>query len=109
MKIALITGANKGIGFETAKQLAQRDCFVYLGSRDKIKGEGAIERLKSLGITNVELVEIDVTNLGSIMAARKELEGKTYKLDILDKQCGHSGETATEYVRWVHGEFKKSI
>lgn len=38
MKTVLITGANKGIGFETAKQLAQLGYFVYLGSRDRIKG-----------------------------------------------------------------------
>jgi len=58
MKTVLITGANKGIGFETAKQLAQLGYFVYLGSRDPVKGLSAINKLKSSGISNVALVEI---------------------------------------------------
>ena len=60
MKTVLITGANKGIGFETAKQMAQLGYFVYLGSRDKAKGLNAINKLKGLGISNVEAIEIDV-------------------------------------------------
>jgi NAD(P)-dependent dehydrogenase (short-subunit alcohol dehydrogenase family) len=46
MKTALVTGANKSIGFETAKRLAQLGHFVYIGSRDKTKGSRAIEKLK---------------------------------------------------------------
>ncbi len=45
MKTVLITGANKGIGFETAKQMAHLGYFVYLGSRDKAKGLDAINLL----------------------------------------------------------------
>ena len=48
MKTVLITGANKGIGFETAKQLAQLGYFVFLGSRDKAKVLDAINKLISL-------------------------------------------------------------
>ena len=58
MKTVLITGANKGIGFETAKQLAQSGYFVYLGSRDKAKGADAIKKLKNSGLTNVEAIEL---------------------------------------------------
>ena len=76
MKTALITGANKGIGFETAKQLAQLGYFVYLGSRDKAKGLDAINKLKDAGISNVELIEIDVTDINSIKQAKQELETK---------------------------------
>jgi len=54
MKSALVTGANKSIGFETAKQLAQLGYFVYIGSRDKTKGFNAIENLKAMGLTNVD-------------------------------------------------------
>ena len=76
MKTVLITGANKGIGFETAKQLAKLSYFVYLGSREKARGLEAINKLKDLGISNVELIEIDVTNIDSIIRARQELENK---------------------------------
>ncbi|NWJ51139.1 MAG: SDR family oxidoreductase [Bacteroidetes bacterium] len=91
MKTVLITGANKGIGFETAKQMAQLGYFVYLGSRDKIKGQDALNKLKSLGILNVELIEIDVTNISSIKKAKQELENQTEVLDILINNAGISG------------------
>jgi NAD(P)-dependent dehydrogenase (short-subunit alcohol dehydrogenase family) len=91
MKTVLITGANKGIGFETAKQLAQLGCFVYLGSRDKAKGLDAVNKLKGLGISNVELIEIDVTNTDSIKHARQELETKIEALDVLINNAGISG------------------
>jgi NAD(P)-dependent dehydrogenase (short-subunit alcohol dehydrogenase family) len=91
MKTVLITGANKGIGFETAKQMAQLGYFVYLGSRDKIKGLDAIKKLNELGISNVELIEIDVTNINSIKQAKQELETKINALDILINNAGIAG------------------
>ena len=94
MKTVLITGANKGIGFETAKQLAQSGYFVYLGSRDKIKGLEALEKLKALGINNVDCIEIDVTNINSIKSARKELESKVKQLDVLINNAGIGGGQA---------------
>lgn len=94
MKTVLITGANKGIGFETAKQLAQSGYFVYLGSRDKIKGLEALEKLKALGINNVDCIEIDVTNINSIKLARKELESKVKQLDVLINNAGIGGGQA---------------
>ena len=92
MKTVLITGANKGIGFETAKQLAQLGHFVYLGSRDKSKGIEAVEKLKTLGINNVESVEIDVTNMDSIISARQGLESKIDVLDVLINNAGIAGK-----------------
>ena len=94
MKTVLITGANKGIGFETAKQLAQSGYFVYLGSRNKIKGLEALEKLKALGINNVDCIEIDVTNIDSIKSASKELEGKVKQLDVLINNAGIGGGQA---------------
>ena len=91
MKSALVTGANKGIGFETAKQLAQLGYFVYIGCRDKTKGLHAIENLKAMGITNVDCIQLDVTDINSIKVARQDLEAKTQKLDILINNAGISG------------------
>lgn len=90
MKTVLITGANKGIGFETAKQLAQLGYYVYAGSRDKSKGKEAVEKLKKQGINNIECIEIDVTKMDSIKSARQELEGKIEALDILINNAGIS-------------------
>ena len=92
MKTVLITGANKGIGFETAKQLAQLGYFVYIGSRDKQNGLEAVEKLKALGLTNVDCIEIDVANLTSVKQARTELEAKIDALDILINNAGISGK-----------------
>ncbi len=91
MKTVLITGANKGIGFETAKQMAQLGYFVYLGSRDKTRGSDAVNKLKGSGISNVELIEIDVTNIDSIEKARQELETKIEALDVLINNAAISG------------------
>lgn len=87
----LITGANKGIGFEVAKQLANLGYFVYIGSRSKENGQKAISELKSVGITNVDLLEIDVTNVNSIEKARQELQSKITHLDVLINNAGISG------------------
>lgn len=91
MKTVFITGANKGIGFETARQLAQKGYFVYLGSRDKEKGKEAVTKLKAEGFDNVDCIEIDVTVTNSILSARQELEVKTEKLDVLINNAGIRG------------------
>ncbi len=92
MKTVLITGANKGIGFETAKQLAKLNYFVYLGSRDKSKGLEAESKLKAAGTPNVEAIEIDVADLNSIKEARAALESKMEALDVLINNAGIAGE-----------------
>lgn len=65
MKKALITGANKSIGFETARQLLQNGYFVYLGSRNLERGKAAIEKLTNEGLGHVELIQIDVADSDS--------------------------------------------
>lgn len=92
MKVALITGANKGIGFETVRQLAALGYFVYIGSRDKYKGIEAVAKLKATGTHNVDCVELDVTNINSIKSARQELENKLQQLDVLINNAGIAGQ-----------------
>ena len=92
MKTVLLTGANKGIGFETAKQLAQLGYYVYLGSRDKAKGLEAIKKLSELGISHAAAIEIDVANFDSIKQARKELESTIEQLDVLINNAGIAGD-----------------
>jgi NAD(P)-dependent dehydrogenase (short-subunit alcohol dehydrogenase family) len=86
-KIALVTGANKGIGFETSRQLAQRDVHVILAARDSAKGAAAAAKLKSEGL-DVESIALDVSVAASIAAAAKEIEAKHGKLDILVNNAG---------------------
>ncbi|MDQ1089758.1 SDR family oxidoreductase [Siphonobacter sp. SORGH_AS_1065] len=99
MKTALITGANKSIGFETARQLLEKGYYVYLGSRNLEKGEEAVSQLKSEGFTNLEAIAIDVDDLHSIKTARQILGEKIASLDVLINNAGISGgfpQTASE-------------
>lgn len=92
MKTALITGANKSIGFEAARQLLQQGYYVYLGCRDIQKGEQAASQLKAVGLDQVEPIEIDVDSLESVKAARQVLGQKTGVLDVLINNAGISGD-----------------
>lgn len=91
MKSALVTGANRGIGLEVARQLAQHGYFVYLGSRRLESGEAAVQQLRTDGLTAVAAVQLDVTNPDSIRAARATIGGKTPVLDVLVNNAGISG------------------
>lgn len=91
MKKAFITGANKSIGFETAKQLLQNGYYVYLGSRDLDNGQEAVEKLKAEGLKNVEVIQIDVSDDESVKAARAEVGKKTEVLDALINNAGITG------------------
>src|SRR5947209_6419207 len=86
-KIALVTGANKGIGFETVRQLAEKDMTVLLGARDAKKGEAAAEKLRKAKL-DVRFLEIDVSNSASIQKAAKEVERDFGTLDILINNAG---------------------
>ena len=91
MKTALVTGANKGIGLEVVRQLAQNGFFVYLGCRSLENGSAAIKKLKDDGIYNVEAVQLNVTDQGSVSAARATIGKKTEVLDVLINNAGISG------------------
>lgn len=91
MKTALITGANKGIGFETAKQLIQKGFYVYIGSRNLENGLQAVEKLKSENLTDVEAVQLDVTDDHSVKNARIEIGKKIDVLDVLINNAGING------------------
>ena len=87
MKKVLITGANKSIGFETARQLLKQGYFVYLGSRNIAKGEQAVVQLKQDGLSEVELLQIDVSDPASVEAAGKKIT----ELDVLINNAGILG------------------
>lgn len=91
MKTAFITGANKGIGFETARQLLQKGYRVFLGSRDRKRGIEAVEKLISEGFSNAEFIQIDVTDTESVERARASLGEKTDTLDVLINNSGING------------------
>jgi len=91
MKSALVTGANKSIGFEVARQLAQKGIYVFLGSRDLKNGTEAVNKLITEGLNNVEAIRLDITNDESVKNARLEIGKKTEVLDILINNAGVYG------------------
>ena len=113
MKYSLITGANKSIGFETARQLLQHGYYVYLGSRDLRKGQQAADQLRAEGYPQVEPVQLDVTDQASIAAARQLVGQKTSVLDVLINNAGISGglpqPTLTTSVDLIKEVFETNI
>ena len=86
-KVALITGANRGIGFETAKQLGESGVTVVLGSRKLSDAEGAAAKLRSQGI-EAYAIQLDVTKASDRSAAVKYIDEHFGKLDILINNAG---------------------
>jgi NAD(P)-dependent dehydrogenase (short-subunit alcohol dehydrogenase family) len=113
-KIALITGANKGLGFEMARQLGQAGVRVLLAARDSGKGEAAAAKLRDEGLDALFL-RLDVTDKKDRAAASAFLEEKFGRLDILINNAGISAEafgsgkvsTTTEDV--IHRTFETNF
>lgn len=85
--VALVTGANKGLGKEAVRQLAERGASVVLGSRDPRQGEAAAAELAAAGITAVP-ARLDVTDAGSVQDVADRLEAEYARLDVLINNAG---------------------
>ena len=85
-KTALVTGANKGIGFEVARELARMGLRVFVGARNVQAGRAAAAKLKAEG--DVAFLEIDVASADSIRRAADELARQTDQLDVLVNNAG---------------------
>ncbi|MDN5698542.1 MAG: SDR family NAD(P)-dependent oxidoreductase, partial [Rubrobacter sp.] len=81
-KIALITGGNKGLGFETARRLQSEGQTVYIGARNEERGRAAAEEL------GAGFVRLDVTDEGSVVEAAAELERREGRIDVLVNNAG---------------------
>ena len=89
--IALVTGANKGIGLEVVRQLAKEGATVYLGSRDVSKGRKAHEKIG--GLKNVHVIQLDVTDIKSIERAVTSIKADQGRIDILVNNAGINYDT----------------
>lgn len=108
MKKAFITGANKSIGLETARQLLGEGYHVYLGSRDAARGEEAVAMLKGEGLSTVEAIQIDVADEASVKAARAEVGSKTDALDVLINNAGVTGGLPQSFLTAGLDQFKST-
>lgn len=86
-KVALITGANKGLGLETARQLGKQGITVLVGARDADRGTKAVEELKAEGI-DAHFVHLDLEKASTFADAKKYIENLYGKLDILVNNAG---------------------
>lgn len=89
-RIALVTGANKGIGLETARQLGALGYVVWLGCRDEGRGSKAADALRARGI-QAHFVQLDITDQSSVEAAVAHVESKSDRLDVLVNNAGMGG------------------
>jgi NAD(P)-dependent dehydrogenase (short-subunit alcohol dehydrogenase family) len=89
-KVALVTGANKGIGLGAAEQLAARGMTVLIGARDRQRGETAASALRTAG-GDVHAVTLDVTDPTTIQMAGTQVEERFGHLDVLINNAGVTG------------------
>jgi NAD(P)-dependent dehydrogenase (short-subunit alcohol dehydrogenase family) len=87
-RITLVTGGNKGIGLEISRNLSGAGCTLLLGSRSADRGRQAVRALERSGLSDVHLIEIDVTRQDSITAAAQQIESRYGRLDILMNNAG---------------------
>jgi NAD(P)-dependent dehydrogenase (short-subunit alcohol dehydrogenase family) len=106
-KVALITGGNKGIGLETAKQLGALGITVLVGARDLAKGEAAVATLKAAGV-DARAIKLDVDNVADYATVAAAIEKEFGVLDILVNNAGvlldgrkgnETSTTSTEMLR----------
>src|SRR6516162_4902079 len=99
--VALVTGANQGIGLQIAKELARREFAVLVGSRNLERGEAAARTIDG----DARAVQLDVTEPASIAAASERIRKELGRLDVLVNNAAISntskrpGETVAEYAR----------
>jgi NAD(P)-dependent dehydrogenase (short-subunit alcohol dehydrogenase family) len=112
--IALITGANTGLGFEMARQLGQAGVTVVLAARDPQKGEAAAAKLRGEGL-DIHFLKLDVTNKEDRSAAAAFLAEKFGRLDILINNAGISvdsigaGKVSTTTDDAIHRTFETNF
>ena len=106
-RIALVTGANRGIGFEVTRLLARQGFTVFLGARDAKAGRAAAEKLQSEG--RITALEIDIVDADSIRRAAKEFSRQSDYLDVLVNNAGICLDEDNDIVKISAATFEKTL
>jgi NAD(P)-dependent dehydrogenase (short-subunit alcohol dehydrogenase family) len=100
-KTCIVTGANSGIGFSTAKRMAANDYKTILAVRNVLKGKAAAERIRQeVGECELSVVQLDLSSLESIHTAAKEILNNNDRLDVL---VNNAGIYSTKYMKTTDG------
>ncbi|MGF2384677.1 SDR family NAD(P)-dependent oxidoreductase [Lentilactobacillus otakiensis] len=91
-KKVLITGANRGIGFETARQLAHQGWYVLLGVRNTQRGQAALAKFNAENLSNIELIHIDLNELDTIAEAANDVKHHHPDLKVVVNNAGIAGD-----------------
>jgi NAD(P)-dependent dehydrogenase (short-subunit alcohol dehydrogenase family) len=108
-KIALVTGANKGIGFGIVKHLGLSGWQVVVGARDEKRAEEAIGQLRSAGVDVLGWVSIELRDLGSIEQAAKEIGEKYAGLALLVNNAGIPGDMSVDSLHTELSDIRETL
>ncbi|KAJ1449137.1 hypothetical protein M885DRAFT_449459 [Pelagophyceae sp. CCMP2097] len=106
-RVALVTGANKGVGLEIAKGLAQNGFTTVLGCRDVGLGEAAAAKLRSQGVDNVSVERLDLTDAATWATCVDAIEAKHGRLDVLCNNAAICFNDATLYGKVSYTPFER--
>ena len=109
MKAALITGANKGIGFGLAKHLGLSGWQIIIGARNQHRAEKAIDELTSLGIKVLGWVSIELSDQAGLAQAAKEISEKYPELTLLVNNAGIPGDMSVDGLHTQMRDIQQTI
>jgi NAD(P)-dependent dehydrogenase (short-subunit alcohol dehydrogenase family) len=107
-KVALVTGANKGLGLEIARQLGEKGFAVVLGARDPANGEAAAAKLRAEGL-DAQAVKLDVTNSGDIAKLPEFFQSRFGGLDVLVNNAGIGEVKSTSRLEGIRKVYETNV
>ncbi|KAJ1702138.1 hypothetical protein LUZ63_001917 [Rhynchospora breviuscula] len=103
-RIAIVTGANKGIGLEISRQLSENGILVVLTARDEVRGQAAVKKLQDVGVKEVIFHQLDISDPASITCLKEFVKTKFGKLDILVNNAGVGGVELQSPTTLIEGD-----
>lgn len=109
MKQAFVTGGNKGLGFEIAKQLGEQGWQVIIGSRDAKRGQEAVNQLRAAGLEEPQSVELDLSDSQTIQAAAKTITDNYHELQLLVNNAGIPGDMRVAGIETTMADLRETM